>query len=43
MCRSLEHMTHVFLDMEIKEKAKDVFGYTAVPFYVVIDKVKKYY
>ena len=36
-------MTHVFMDLDVKESAKSVFGYTAVPFYVIIDKVRVYY
>lgn len=32
-------MTHVFMDMNIKETAKVAFGFTAVPFYVIVDKV----
>lgn len=32
-------MTHVFMDLEVKDAAKIAFGYTSVPFYVVIDKV----
>ena len=33
-----ENMTHVFMDMEMKEEAKKLLGFTAVPFYVVVDK-----
>ena len=32
-------MTHVFMDMLVKEAAKEAFGFTAVPFYVIVDKV----
>lgn len=35
-------MTHTFMDMEVKEEAKEVFKFTAVPFYVVVDKVPRY-
>jgi thiol-disulfide isomerase/thioredoxin len=31
-------MTHVFMDLETKERAKTDFGFTQVPFYVVISK-----
>jgi hypothetical protein len=34
-------MTHVFMDMEAKEEAKAFFGFTSVPFYVVVDQVSK--
>ena len=37
--RSLDNMTHVYMDMEVKELAKAAFGFTAVPFYVIVDKV----
>ena len=33
-------MTHVFMDMNVKETAKVAFGFTAVPFYVIVDKVE---
>lgn len=35
-------MTHTFMDMEVKEEAKEVFKFTAVPFYVVVDKVPRH-
>lgn len=38
--RSLDSMTHVFLDMEAKEEAKAFFGITSVPYYVVVDQVR---
>ena len=37
--RSLENMTHTFMDMNVKEAAKEAFKFTAVPFYVIVDKV----
>jgi hypothetical protein len=33
-------MTHVFMDMTVKEAAKAAFGFTAVPFYVIVNKVQ---
>ena len=33
-------MTHVFMDVSTKETAKVEFGFTAVPFYVIVDKVE---
>ena len=38
--RSFESMTHVFMDMTVKETAKSAFGFTAVPFYVIVNKVE---
>lgn len=38
--RSFESMTHVFMDMTVKETAKTAFGFTAVPFYVIVNKVE---
>jgi hypothetical protein len=38
--RSFESMTHVFMDMTVKEAAKAAFGFTAVPFYVIVNKVQ---
>lgn len=33
-----EHLTHVFAEMGVKEEMKKVFGFSAVPFYVVFDE-----
>ena len=38
---SFDAMTHCFMEMEVKENAKAAFGFTSVPFYVVVDKVTK--
>ena len=32
-----ENLTHVFMEIDVKEEAKLFFGFTAVPFIVVID------
>jgi len=31
-----ENLTHVFMEIDAKEKAKEVFGFSAVPFVVVV-------
>ena len=36
-------MTHTFMDMDVKEAAKEAFKFTAVPFYVVVDKVLRHH
>ena len=33
-----ENMAHVFMEMDVKENAKAAFGFSAVPFVVVVDK-----
>ena len=37
---SFDSLTHVFMDMEVKEAAKAAFGFSSVPFYVVVGKVR---
>ena len=37
--RTWENLVHVFVEEDMKDQAKAAFGYTAVPFYVVFDKV----
>ncbi len=32
------NLTHTFMHMEAKEKAKTAFGFAAVPFYVIVSK-----
>lgn len=36
-----DDLTHCFMEVDVKETAKTAFGFSAVPFYVVIDKVNK--
>ena len=33
-----ENITHVFMDMEMKEEAKKLLNFAAVPFYVIVNK-----
>lgn len=33
-----ENLVHVFMDIDVKEEAKQIFGFTSVPFVVLIDK-----
>jgi hypothetical protein len=33
-----ENLTHVFMEVEVKEEAKALFGFNAVPFVIVVDK-----
>jgi hypothetical protein len=37
---SFDALTHVFMDVAVKETAKSAFGFTSVPFYVVVGKVR---
>jgi len=37
---SFDALTHVFMDVAVKETAKAAFGFTSVPFYVVVGKVR---
>lgn len=37
--RTWENVTHVFVEESVKDQAKEAFGYSAVPFYAVFDKV----
>ena len=39
LSRTWENLVHVFVEEDMKDQAKAAFGYTAVPFYVVFDKV----
>ena len=38
---SFDEMTHCFMEEAVKEAAKATFGFTSVPFYVVVDQVIK--
>ena len=38
---SFDEMTHCFMEEAVKEAAKATFGFTSVPFYVVVDQVTK--
>ena len=33
-----ENLMHVFMEVEVKEEAKALFGFNAVPFVIVVDK-----
>lgn len=37
--RTWDNLMHVFVEEDVKDQAKAAFGYSAVPFYVVFDKV----
>ena len=37
--RTWENLTHVFIAESIKDEAKRQFGYSAVPYYIVFNKV----
>lgn len=32
-------MSHIFIEEGDKDAAKEAFGYTAVPFYIIFDRV----
>lgn len=41
LCHKKSRLTHAHLDEHVKENVKDMLGMRTVPFYVVVDKVKR--
>lgn len=37
--RTWNNIVHIFVEESVKDQAKEAFGYTAVPYYVVFNKV----